>query len=92
MSKLLFIGGPADGERHEVEDSRISVCVAQKNRLYPDIQALDSLKLETLKLHTYIKMPFKGNSQLYHIMALDGMTADEMIAKLIFNYKRGTKK
>lgn len=82
MHTNLFIGGPWDGKRYVVSHDRLwhHVLVMPDTPIYSHP---DDCVFQTVD---YVRMPFRGNSERFDLWVLQGMTADDVVRKLIENY------
>ena len=87
---MLFIGGPADGQRINIPDDRGQWDVVRRSPL-PIADSSELPSPETMcKITRYLKMPFRGNAQKFFVMAEEKLTPDDVIAKLIRGYNSAT--
>ena len=87
MSKQLFIGGPADGERFDLDANCYTVTIP----VLPKLKCVfddGAPRPTTFNEVQYERMEFSGGRASYFIYAPVGMTGDEVLLYLIKGYKR----
>ena len=84
--RYLFIGGEADGRRLELPELRPAFRVLVRE---PVTFGLSSPPDEYVPIKTdeYRPMKFCGDKRFFHVYVLRGLTADDVVDKLIENYK-----
>ena len=78
MTEALFIGGPFDGQHRSVPEG----ITAQLT--YPLGEVGDDATVKTV---TYRLESLAGEHQRFPIMVGEGLTADQVIARLLENYR-----
>lgn len=87
---MLFIGGSHDGERLHAELRPWRIF--KKHRFPVSISAVEAPEAFSVEAEFYLPMPFRGVSKEFFVMAIEGMTADEVIERLIDKYTPATIK
>lgn len=77
MKKFLFVGGPEDGNWHEIPEKEIG-----KERTFPM-----PLK-ENLTKVRYVPMTVRCGPEHLRVYALAGMTSGAILAKVLRSYGR----
>lgn len=92
MSKYLFVGGSKDGEWVDIgnfnhlQDRYIRIPVTKKFPIViSDPIDFNRMSIET---ETYRAEKFRGLNREFIIYVLEIIDSDELIEKLIFNYKK----
>lgn len=88
-NELLFVGGNQDGKRHPVIDYA-EKCYFVKGSSVPSLfSSIDTgavPKLTTFEFETYNRVKFQGESKTFELMAIDELSVDDLIQRLIRNY------
>lgn len=72
--KVILIGGECDGKQLELTENIFVIKMPAQGEPHSAIQE-------------YERRTFRGNSRIFMVFALKGMSSDEVIKKLIDNYK-----
>ena len=85
--KLLCIGGVADGYMYELThgNSLVVPDMSEKKCTYVGEDA--EPKRATFNEFLYVKMTLQGQHKTFTFLKLESLTADEIIEKLITNYR-----
>lgn len=78
---MLFIGGPADKRMIDIPDELDEYYFASVHF------SSSTTKCKILESFHYLKQPLRGETQTLFVMTLEGITKDDLIRKLIQNYK-----
>jgi hypothetical protein len=86
----LFIGGPKDGERINIDRPQYVMYfyeykIGEKIRYFETIQP-EAVAANKFKVVEYRQMRLKGEKEVFTIFVLDGLTADDVFHKLLENY------
>jgi hypothetical protein len=81
---FLFIGGCHDGKVMSIPGEILhNVKIAKKETMGSTLGSFES--------DIYIPMKLKGDSEEFVVYALSGMRPNEVLTRLIINYKHDTK-
>jgi hypothetical protein len=87
--KILFIGGPKDGQREEYESPPESVNVAEMQELIIRSHT-ESIAKPRFKAVRYILNKVAGHSRIFSVYTIEDMSGDEMMNRLLNNYRPET--
>ena len=85
--ELLFISGPANGQRMDIEEGRDTINICNEEDLQSHLIDHGATKPEEYKYTTYKKEQLMGNKLSFFVMAPMGMSGDDIIDTLIKGYK-----
>jgi len=84
VSNEMFIGGPWDGERVEVQDGLSDVWAPIPQRTtYPAISPPVDIQLTKAR---YKRMLFAGEKQTHSVFVESSLTPDDVLRMLLFRY------
>ena len=87
FERLLFVGGQADGEWHQV-DVRQSVYVIPVRNPLPVIRlSRRSERIELMHTVTYHRMQLSGESERFTVMVPNEVQANDLLRRLLENYR-----
>ena len=86
MKSVMLVGGPMDGKQLVLkEDCTLAVPILNELPAESDVDF--EIKPEAIAYVEYIKYTFHGTVKPHSVYAIDGMCGDEILERLIANYR-----